>query len=421
MNAHESMILLDLAHSLKVFLMEAYMYRVHPQTLNILNHLSLFDESNEKILIEGSFGFKAEVSSDHRLRDPLLGGGAILDVGCYPLSMCKLIAGHLQDLPFAEPKSISAAGRLDKTGVDLQSDAHLIFSDQIEAKISCAIDEQLPNKLVISNSDITIAVSDPWHCGQFHEGKSSIFVNHVSGSIEEISFDDQVGLFTREIEHASSCILNHKIESDFISHGDTQSNMFWLDQWRQQMQIVCPKDLIKNSPILESKAFLNQTSELENIAIPGLNKLASRLALGCDNQTSEVHAFTMFDNFYGSGGRIFDTAYIYNNGKGDKYLGQWINARQLEKEVIVIGKAAHTPQCEPQFIRPQILESLERLKIKKLDIFCLHRDNSEIPVAEFIDALTEIKEEGLIDLIGASNWELDRFSEARAYAFKSKK
>ena len=87
MNAHESMILLDLAHSLKVFLMEAYMYRVHPQTLNILNHLSLFDESNEKILIEGSFGFKAEVSSDHRLRDPLLGGGAILDVGCYPLSM----------------------------------------------------------------------------------------------------------------------------------------------------------------------------------------------------------------------------------------------------------------------------------------------------------------------------------------------
>ena len=421
MNAHESMILLDLAHSLKVFLMEAYMYRVHPQTLNILNHLSLFDESNEKILIEGSFGFKAEVSSDHRLRDPLLGGGAILDVGCYPLSMCKLIAGHLQDLPFAEPKSISAAGRLDKTGVDLQSDAHLIFSDQIEAKISCAIDEQLPNKLVISNSDITIAVSDPWHCGQFHEGKSSIFVNHVSGLIEEISFDDQVGLFTREIEHASSCILNHKIESDFISHGDTQSNMFWLDQWRQQMQIVCPKDLIKNSPILESKAFLNQTSELENIAIPGLNKLASRLALGCDNQTSEVHAFTMFDNFYGSGGRIFDTAYIYNNGKGDKYLGQWINARQLEKEVIVIGKAAHTPQCEPQFIRPQILESLERLKIKKLDIFCLHRDNSEIPVAEFIDALTEIKEEGLIDLIGASNWELDRFSEARAYAFKAKK
>ena len=421
MNAHESMILLDLAQSFKVFLMEAYMYRVHPQTLNILNQLSLFDETNEKILIEGSFGFKAEISTDHRLRNPLLGGGAILDVGCYPLSMSKLIAGHLQGLPFAEPKSITAAGRLDETGVDLQSDAHLVFSDHIEAKISCAIDEQLPNKLAISSGDISITVAEPWHCGQFQEGKSSIFINHASGSVEEITFVDQIGLFTREIEHASSCILNQKIESDFILHADTQSNMFWLDQWRQQMQIVCPKNFIKNSPLLESKAFLNQTSKLENMAMPGLNKLASRLALGCDNQTSEVHAFTMFDNFYGSGGRIFDTAYIYNNGMGDKYLGQWINSRQLEKEVIVIGKAAHTPKCEPQFIRPQILESLERLKIKKLDIFCLHRDNSEVPVAEFIDALAEIKEEGLIDLIGASNWELDRFSEARAYAFNAKK
>ena len=421
MNAYESMILLDLAQSFKVFLMEAYMYRVHPQTLNILNQLSLFDETNEKILIEGSFGFKAEISTDHRLRNPLLGGGAILDVGCYPLSMSKLIAGHLQGLPFAEPKSITAAGRLDETGVDLQSDAHLVFSDHIEAKISCAIDEQLPNKLAISCGDISITVAEPWHCGQFQEGTSSIFINHASGSVEEITFVDQIGLFTREIEHASSCILNQKIESDFILHADTQSNMFWLDQWRQQMQIVCPKNFIRNSPLLESKAFLNQTSKLENMAMPGLNKLASRLALGCDNQTSEVHAFTMFDNFYGSGGRIFDTAYIYNNGMGDKYLGQWINSRQLEKEIIVIGKAAHTPQCEPQFIRPQILESLERLQIKKLDIFCLHRDNSEVPVAEFIDALTEIKEEGLIDLIGASNWELDRFSEARAYAFNAKK
>ena len=421
MNAHESMILLDLAQSLKVFLMEAYMYRAHPQTLNILNQLSIFNETNEKILIEGSFGFKAEVSSDHRLRNPFLGGGAILDVGCYPLSMCKLIAGHLQDLPFAEPKSITATGRLDKTGIDLQSDAHLVFSDQIEAKISCAIDEQLLNRLVISSGDISMTVSDPWHCGQFQEGKSSIAINHASGLVEEISYVDQIGLFTREIEHASNCILNQKIESDVISHADTQSNMFWLDQWRQQMQIVCPKNLIKNSPVLESKAFLNQTTKLENVNLPGLDKLASRLAFGCDNQTSEVHAFTMFDNFYGSGGRIFDTAYIYNNGMGDRYLGQWINSRQLEKEIIVIGKAAHTPQCEPQFIRPQILESLERLQIKKLDIFCLHRDNSEVPVAEFIDALAEIKEEGLIDLIGASNWELDRFSEAREYAFKEKK
>ena len=92
---------------------------------------------------------------------PLFGRGSILYDGCDPLSMCKLIAGHLQDLPFADPKNITATGRLDKTGVDLQSDAHLVFSDQIEAKISCAIDEQLLNRLVISSGDISMTVSDP--------------------------------------------------------------------------------------------------------------------------------------------------------------------------------------------------------------------------------------------------------------------
>jgi aryl-alcohol dehydrogenase-like predicted oxidoreductase len=129
----------------------------------------------------------------------------------------------------------------------------------------------------------------------------------------------------------------------------------------------------------------------------------------------------MFDHFFGSGGRIFDTAYIYNHGKGDKYLGDWINSRQLEKEVIVLGKGAHTPECEPKYIRPQILESLERLQVSKFDIFCLHRDNLDVPVDEFVDAIDEIKDEGLIDLIGASNWELERFSQARTYAIQNKK
>ena len=421
MNAHESMILLDLAQSSKVFLMEAYMYRTHPQTLNILNNLHLLSETNEKILIEGSFGFKADVAEDHRLRNPILGGGAILDVGCYPLSMSKLIAGHLQDMPFAEPKSIEAYGRIDETGVDLQSDAHLVFSDMIDAKISCAIDEELANKLVISSGETSITVSEPWHCGQFQDGKSSITISNSSGLVKEIPCIDNLGLFTREIVHVSNCILEHKIESNFITHADTQSNMFWLDQWRQQIKIVCPKSSIKHSPILKSHAYLNQTLRLYSAVIPGVDKLGSRLVLGCDNQTSDVHAFTMFDNFYGSGGRIFDTAYIYNNGMGDRYLGQWINSRKLEQEVVVLGKAAHTPECKPEYIRPQILESLDRLQIQKLDIFCLHRDNTEVPVSEFIDALTEIKEEGLIDVIGASNWGLDRFSEARDYARKEQK
>ena len=114
--------------------------------------------------------------------------------------------------------------------------------------------------------------------------------------------------------------------------------MFWLDKWRQEMKIDCPRAQIKNSPIFRSKAYLLQESQLESKNLPGLSKSGSRLALGCDNQTSDLHAFTMFDHFYGSGGRIFDTAFIYNHGMGDKYLGDWINARKVEEDIIILGK-----------------------------------------------------------------------------------
>ena len=416
MNYLESMTLLSLAKEAKVFLMEAYMYRTHPQTFNILDHLDLFKNTQEKIFIESSFGFSAELPKEHRLRNPLLGGGAILDVGCYPLSMVKLIAGNLQGMPFADPESINATGRLDETGVDLQSEAHLVFSDQIEAKISCAIDEEYSNDLKIKSGNLELIVEQPWHCGQFQDGNSSIKILDSGDLIKEVSYLDTVGLFTREIDHASKCIQEEKFESALVSHADTQSNMLWLDKWRQEIKIKCPYESFENSPIPVSRFYLMQKPQFQHTAIKGIEKNASRLALGCDNQTSSLHAFTMFDHFYGAGGRIFDTAYIYNNGKGDKYLGDWINSRNLEKDIIVIGKGAHTPQCEPQFIRPQILESLERLNIETLDIFCLHRDNPDIPVSEFMDALDEVKSEGLINLIGASNWDLERFSEARDYA-----
>ena len=416
MNYLESMTLLSLAKEAKVFLMEAYMYRTHPQTFNILDHLDLFKNTQEKIFIESSFGFSAELPKEHRLRNPLLGGGAILDVGCYPLSMVKLIAGNLQGMPFADPESIIATGRLDETGVDLQSEAHLVFSDQIEAKISCAIDEEYSNDLKIKSGNLELVVEQPWHCGQFQDGNSSIKILDSGDLIKEVSYLDTVGLFTREIDHASKCIQEEKFESALVSHADTQSNMLWLDKWRQEIKIKCPYESFENSPIPVSRFYLMQKPQFQHTAIKGIEKNASRLALGCDNQTSSLHAFTMFDHFYGAGGRIFDTAYIYNNGKGDKYLGDWINSRNLEKDIIVIGKGAHTPQCEPQFIRPQILESLERLNIETLDIFCLHRDNPDIPVSEFMDALDEVKSEGLINLIGASNWDLERFSEARDYA-----
>ena len=421
MNHIESMVLFGLAKDFEVFLMEAYMYRTHPQTFNILQNIECLRGTNEKVEINSSFGFNAEIPKEHRLRNPMLGGGAIMDVGCYPLSMSKLLAGRLLKKPYADPKSIEACGNLDETGVDSNSKARILFSENIEANISCAINEKYENNLEIISGDYKLSVSQPWHCGQFQDGYSSIKVYSKNKLVDEISYKDEVGLFTREIDHASECILNNKLESDLISHADSQSIMLWLDKWKKELGIKCPHESKENSQLIKSNFFSIQNKKLEGIKIDGFDKDFSKLALGCDNQTSDIHAFAMFDYFYGAGGRVFDTAYIYNNGMGDKYLGNWINSRGVQEEVLVLGKGAHTPDCRPECIKPQIIESLERLNLDKIDIYCLHRDNNDIPVSEFIDALDEIKNAGLIHKIGASNWKLERFKQARDFALQENK
>ena len=73
------MVLMNEAKKQKVFLMEAFMYRTHPQTHEILK-LVKENFRGKEVLISSSFGFNAPVPEDHRLRNPDLAGGAILDL-----------------------------------------------------------------------------------------------------------------------------------------------------------------------------------------------------------------------------------------------------------------------------------------------------------------------------------------------------
>ena len=85
--------------------------------------------------------------------------------------MARLIAGTLNDEKYLDPKSMEVKGILDTTGVDNKSSANLIFSDNISAYIETSINEELQNNLIIKSDKVEIEVFEPWHCGQFQEGK----------------------------------------------------------------------------------------------------------------------------------------------------------------------------------------------------------------------------------------------------------
>ena len=118
--------------------------------------------------------------------------------------------------------------------------------------------------------------------------------------------------------------------------------------------------------------------------IPGLSKTVSRLVMGVDNQESFDQASELFDDFLSLGGNAFDTANIYGAGLMERLLGEWVEHRDVRDEVVIIGKGGHTPNCKPEAVTAQLHESLERLRTDHLDVYLLHRDNPDIPVADFV-------------------------------------
>ncbi len=150
--------------------------------------------------------------------------------------------------------------------------------------------------------------------------------------------------------------------------------------------------------------------------LKGLDKPVSRLVLGTDNQIDAATMAAMADAFFEQGGTCFDTAHIYSGGMSEKALGAWIKARGMRENVVILGKGAHPPDCTPDAMARQLEESLDRLQTDYLDIYCLHRDDPDIPIAEWVDALHAEMDKGRICVFGGSNWTAARIDAANEYA-----
>ena len=156
-------------------------------------------------------------------------------------------------------------------------------------------------------------------------------------------------------------------------------------------------------------------------SIDGLDKKISKLIMGNDNQIYIDEAAKLWDHWIEVGGNAFDNAHIYGQGSMEKLLGDWHRKRDNLKDLVIIAKGAHTPNCDPKSITSQLTESLDRLQTETADIYIMHRDNTEIPVDEFIDVLNEEKNKGRIKIFGGSNWTLSRFKEANNWAEENNK
>lgn len=425
LNHAQAMAIVEAAIVNDVFLMEAFMYRCHPQThklVELIRERAIGDVR----LIQATFTFHwpKPWNPDSRLTSNALGGGGILDVGCYCTSMSRLIAGAAQGKPFAEPIEFRASGQVGATGCDEYAVAVAKFatpSGPILAQLATGVQVNADNVLRIFGSDGSITVPAPWVPAR-DGGSTQITLQRAGAKApEEITIEAPHGLYSLEADTVAAHV--HDRQAPEMSWEDTLGNMRMLDQWRSQIGQIYDVEKPSSSNITVSGKPLavSQSSKMKYGNVAHLDKKVSRLVMGCDNQATYAHAAVMFDDYFSRGGNTFDTAFIYGGGAQERLLGSWIKSRNVRDQVNVIVKGAHSPYCDPVNLFSQLTQSLERLQITTADIYMMHRDNPGIPVKEFIDCLDEQVKLGRIRAFGGSNWSLVRVQEANAYAKKSGK
>ncbi|MBW9079461.1 oxidoreductase [Agrobacterium pusense] len=407
-----------------VFAGEAYMYRLHPQTAKLLELVKARAVGDIRI-IRSSFGFNmGSFRADHRLFANETAGGGILDVGGYPVSMVRMIAGAVDGKPFAEPEKVAGAAHLGQSGVDEWASAVLKFPNGIVAEVSCSIMAAQDNVLRIIGSEGRIEVRDFWFAAGHKGGTGRIDI--IRGDkVETIELPEDRWLYSFEVDAAGEAIRQGKKEFDApgMAWADSLGNLRVMDQWRASvgLEYSVEKATSRTANIAGGKVVSGNT--VPKRQIPGLAKPASVVALGFEFFPNFASASLTLDAFYEAGGNLFDTAYVYGGGKTEAIFGDWHTSRNVPREeIVLIGKGAHSPLCYPDMIAKQLDQSLERLKTDYVDVYFMHRDNLDVPVGEFVDAMdAEVRRGRIRGIFGGSNWTRERMDEAAAYAQKNGK
>jgi predicted dehydrogenase/aryl-alcohol dehydrogenase-like predicted oxidoreductase len=405
---------------------EAFMYRLHPATAK-LAELIRADAIGQVRMIQSSFGFQMPAFDPaHRIFSSELGGGGILDVGGYTVSMSRFIAGVAAGKPFLDPIKTSGMAHLGLERTDEWAAATLEFENGILAQVSCAIFVQLDNVLRVHGATGRIEVEHFWFAGGDRKGgPGRIDIVRPDGSRESSEIGRTSHLYSFEIDAVADALREgrQQFNSPGMSWDDTMGNMRALDKWRADagLEYLIEKPA-RRLTTLKGAALKRGGTRIPRRTIPGINKSASVLATGFEDFWTFAKASVLLDAFFEAGGNLFDSAWVYAGGKPEAAFGEWQASRGVREEIVLISKGAHSPLCYPDVIGRQLEQSLERLKTDYVDVYLMHRDNTDVPAGEFVDAMdAEVKAGRIRGIFGGSNWSLARMDEAIAYAGRTGK
>ena len=222
------------------FLTEAFMYLYHPQInkiIEIINSkkigklISMQSNFGHNILTKRNFlGFKKrkKMKPENRLYSKEMGGGAILDLGCYPVSFSVLIASLISNINYEKVEIINKKKEIGSTGVDLDSYAELKFENGFISRISASFTKNTGKQTKILGSEGELTIEDTWTAQP-----AKIIIKKNNAKNINIDIDAKKNIYAYEIESLSKSILDRKNKPDFpgLTIDNTIGNMKIIDKW----------------------------------------------------------------------------------------------------------------------------------------------------------------------------------------------
>lgn len=219
-----------------IFFIENFLYRSHPQTLRLIK---LIEEDcigriykikcsfgNDALGGRKLFGYRfKKPNKNKRLFNKELGGGAILDMGCYPVSMISLIASCInKNLQIPNLSKVNI--KTGVTGVDEYASATLNYTDDFYADIEASIINRLSNDLEIIGEKGKIYLKDPW----FPNFESEIKIFFAKTQKTEL-IKTSYNIYTHQINECSELIITKENKLHLMTLHKSIENMIIINNW----------------------------------------------------------------------------------------------------------------------------------------------------------------------------------------------
>ncbi len=227
MNRVEAGEVVALARAKGLFLMEAMWTRFMPALAEV-KRIMASGEIGTVTQVHADFGYSATLDPEHRVNKLELGGGALLDLGIYPLSIACALLGQVE--------SVRAQAVFTDTDVDATTAFTMKHSGGTLSVCSCSMRARSASELIVSGTGGSIRMHRMFHLAE------RVTVELLDGSSRTVPTPYLGNGYTHEAIEAGRCLREGLLEHPWMTLDDSLGLMSLLDEIRNQIGLRYPTD-----------------------------------------------------------------------------------------------------------------------------------------------------------------------------------